>query len=101
MLKFKLCLLWLFLDVSVFVEVVAEQLKLGSVKIPVCLMNIVGLNVFREECVVGDRVLGTGDDQVWPGHGCLVAQGGVVQVFRGRGGGAVCCADADRRRCCM
>ena len=94
-MKSKFCLLWLLLEVG------AEQFRLGLVEILVCLMNIVSLKVYREECVVGDRVHGTGDDHVWPGHGCLVAQGGVVQVFRGRGGGVVLCADADRRRCCV
>ena len=48
------------------------------------LVNIVGLNVCREECVVGDRVHGTGVDHVWPDHGCLVARGGVVRVCRER-----------------
>ena len=43
----------------------------------------------REECVVGDRVHGTGVDHVWPDHGCLVARGGVVRVCR------------ERERCCV
>ena len=54
------------------------------------LVNIMGLDVCREECVVGDRVHSTGVDHVWPGHGCLAARGGVVQVCREKGGGAVC-----------
>ena len=90
-MKSKFCLLWLLLEVG------AEQFRLSLVDILVCLMNIVSLKVCREECVVGDRVHGTGVDHVWPG--CLVARGGVVQVFREREGGAG--ADADTRRCCV
>ena len=45
-------------------EVGADQLRLG--RDTVVLVNIVGLDVCGEECVVGDRVHGTGVEHVWP-----------------------------------
>ena len=60
MAKLKFCLLWLLLDMSM--EVGADQLRLG--RDTSVLENIVGLDVCREECVVGDGVHGTGGDHV-------------------------------------